>query len=47
MAAYEEQEYNKPFSIRTWAKMLPFFRPYRKYFGISFCLNILMEMNRI
>ena len=42
MAAYEEQEYNKPFSIRTWAKMLPFFRPYRKYFGISFCLNIFL-----
>lgn len=24
MAAYEEQEYNKPFSFRIWAKMLPF-----------------------
>ena len=42
MAAYEEQEYNKPFSIRIWAKMLPFFRPYKKYFAISFCLNIFL-----
>ena len=42
MAAYEEQEYNKPFSFRTWAKMLPFFKPYRKYFAITLGLNILL-----
>lgn len=42
MAAYEEQEYNKPFSIRTWTKMLPFFEPYRKYFAITMGLNILL-----
>lgn len=42
MAAYEEQEYNKPFSIKTWAKMLPFFKPYRKYFVITMGLNILL-----
>ncbi|MEZ3485106.1 MAG: ABC transporter ATP-binding protein/permease [Lachnospiraceae bacterium] len=42
MAAYEEQEYNKPFSFRTWAKMLPFFRPYRKYFAITLGLNIVL-----
>ncbi len=42
MAAFEEQEYNKPFSFRTWAKMLPFFRPYRKYFAITMGLNILL-----
>lgn len=42
MAAYEEQEYNKPFSFRTWAKMLPFFRPYRRYFAITMGLNILL-----
>lgn len=42
MAAYEEQEYNKPFSFRTWAKMLPFFRPYRKYFAVTLGLNILL-----
>ncbi len=42
MAAYEEQEYHKPFSFRTWKKMLPFFRPYKKYFAISFILNIFL-----
>lgn len=42
MAAYEEQEYNKPFSIRTWAKMLPFFKPYKRYFFLTLGLNILL-----
>ena len=42
MAAFEEQEYNKPFSFRTWAKMLPFFKPYRKYFAITLGLNIVL-----
>ena len=42
MAAYEEQEYNKPFQFRTWAKMLPFFKPYKKYFLITLGLNILL-----
>ncbi len=42
MAAYEEQEYNKPFSLQVWAKMLPFFKPYQKYFIITLGLNILL-----
>lgn len=42
MAAYEEQEYNKPFQLKTWAKLLTFFRPYRKFFIITFTLNILL-----
>lgn len=42
MAAYEEQEYNKPFSFRIWAKMFPFFRPYRKYFLTTMGLNIFL-----
>lgn len=42
MAAYEEQEYNKPFSFKIWAKMLPFFKPYKKYFVITLGLNILL-----
>ena len=42
MAAYEEQEYNKPFSFRVWMKMLPFFRPYKKYIAISMGLNLLL-----
>lgn len=42
MAAYEEQEYNKPFSLRIWKKMFPFFRPYKKYFLITLGLNIFL-----
>ena len=42
MAAYEEQEYNKPFSFQVWAKMLPFFKPYNKYFAITIGLNLLL-----
>ena len=42
MAAYEEQEYNKPFSFRVWAKMVPFFKPYKKYFIITLGLNIFL-----
>lgn len=42
MAAYEEQEYNKPFQIKVWAKMFPFFKPYKKYFAITMGLNILL-----
>ncbi|MFV0401458.1 MAG: ABC transporter ATP-binding protein [Oscillospiraceae bacterium] len=30
MNYYEEEQYNKPFSLKVWASMLPFFRPYRK-----------------
>lgn len=42
MAAYVEQEYNKPFSFQIWAKMLPFFKPYKKYFAITIGLNLLL-----
>ena len=42
MSAYEEQEYTKPFQFKIWAKMLPYFKPYKKYFFITFSLNILL-----
>lgn len=42
MAAYEEQEYTKPFQFKIWAKMLPYFKPYKNYFFITFSLNILL-----
>ena len=40
MAAFEEQEYNKPFQMKIWAQMLPYIKPYKKYFFITFGLNI-------
>lgn len=42
MAAYEEQEYHKPFSFQIWTKMVPFFKPYKKYFLITMGLNIFL-----
>lgn len=42
MAPYEEQEYNKPFQLKVWAQMLPYFKPYKKYFFITFGLNIFL-----
>ena len=42
MAAYEEQEYNRPFSFRIWVKMFPFFKPYKKFFCITMGLNIFL-----
>ena len=42
MAAYEEQEYDKPFSIKVWGKMLSFFRPYKTYFAVTLGLNIFL-----
>ncbi len=42
MAAYEEQEYHKPFRLKVWAKMLSFFKPYKKYFAITLGLNIFL-----
>ena len=42
MAACEEQEYKNPFSFQVWAKMLPFFKPYKKYFVITIGLNLLL-----
>ena len=41
MAAYEEQEYNNPFSFRIWMKLFPF-SPYIEVFAITLGLNILL-----
>ncbi|MDR1916006.1 MAG: ABC transporter ATP-binding protein/permease [Synergistaceae bacterium] len=29
MASYDDETYNKPFNLRVWAAMVPFFKPYR------------------
>ena len=44
MAAFEEQEYNKPFQMKIWAQMLPYIKPYKKYFFITFGLNIWLAI---
>ena len=42
MSAYEEKEYDRPFQFRVWARMFPFFKPYKKYFAITLGLNIFL-----
>ena len=42
MSLYEEQDYNKPFSLKTWAKMLPFFKVYTGLFVLNICLNLIL-----
>lgn len=42
MSLYEEQDYNKPFSLKTWAKMLPFFKVYTELFVLNICLNLIL-----
>jgi ATP-binding cassette subfamily B protein len=32
MAFFEEEEYMKPFSIKIWAKIIPYIKLYKKYF---------------
>ncbi len=44
MAACEEKEYDQPFSLKIWAKMLPFFKPYKKDFAITFSMNIFLAL---
>jgi ATP-binding cassette subfamily B protein len=42
MAAYEEQEYNKPFSLKIWAKMGPFLKKYKWSILFIVVLNLLI-----
>ena len=42
MAAYEEKEYNNPFSFRIWMKLSSFFKPYKKFFAVTLGLNVLL-----
>lgn len=42
MAAYEEQEYNKPFSLKIWAKIGPFLKKYKWSIVFIIVLNLLI-----
>ena len=44
MAAHQEQEYNKPFDLKVWKKLLPFLRPYYKNLVAVVLLNMLMAL---
>ncbi len=42
MAAYEEQEYNKPFSLKIWAKIGPFLKKYKWSLVFIVVMNLLI-----
>lgn len=42
MAAFDEQEYNKPFSIKIWKKMFPFLKPYKLVILSIIILNLFI-----
>ena len=44
MAVFQEHEYNKPFDLKVWKKMLPFLRPYYVNLFIVIVLNIVMAL---
>lgn len=41
MNGFDEQEYNKPFDLMVWKKVIPFIGPYRKTFYTVLLLSIL------
>ena len=44
MAVLEDQEYQKPFDLAVWKKMIPFLRPYAKNLFAVIVLNITMAL---
>ena len=43
MNYFEEEQYNKPFSLSVWAKMLPFFKPYKKQMAGVIVLTLFLS----
>jgi len=44
MAYFEEEEYKKPFSLKIWAKIIPFVKLYKKPFTLSLSFLILVAI---
>lgn len=44
MAHFEEEEYKKPFSLKVWAKIIPFVKLYKKPFIITMSFLILVAI---
>ena len=38
---YDEQEYTKSFDWRSWKKLIPFLKPYRKLIFVVLALNVV------
>lgn len=44
MSYYDEEQYKKPFSIKVWAKIIPFVKLYKKPFSISMSFLIMVSI---
>lgn len=44
MSYFEEEEYKKPFSIKVWAKIIPFVKLYKKAFTLAMSFLILVSI---
>lgn len=44
MAYFEEEEYKKPFSLKVWAKMIPYVKLYKKSFVLAMSFLILVSV---
>lgn len=44
MAYFEEEEYKKPFSLKVWAKIIPFVKLYKKTFAIAMSFLIFVSL---
>ena len=44
MAYFEEEEYKKPFSLKVWAKIIPYIKLYKKYFILAMSFLILVSL---
>jgi len=44
MANFEEEDYKKPFSLKIWAKIIPFVKLYKKAFALAMSFLILVSI---
>lgn len=47
MSYFEEEQYNKPFSLKVWSKMLAFFRPYKAQMAVVVALMLVLAMTDV
>lgn len=44
MSHFEEEEYKKPFSVKIWAKIIPFVKLYKKHFCLAMSFLVLVSI---
>ena len=43
----KNEKENQNFSLAVWKKMLPFFRPYYRYFATTVSLNVILVLTDV